>query len=127
MTTPQQPDKTILLVDDNHTVLEVTREILEVLGHQVKVAANGREAMGHYMNHKDDIGLVITDLDMPHMDGRALVAELRADNPRLKIIILTGDSLEVENPDSPIYQANRWLSKPFWIDDLVKALDAIAY
>jgi CheY-like chemotaxis protein len=126
LTTPQQPDKSILLVDDDQAVIEVTQEILEVLGHRVTIAANGRDALGHYINHKDDIDLVITDLDMPHMDGRTLVAALRADNPRLKIIIITGNRLEIENPDSPIYQVNRWLCKPYWLDDLVNALDAVA-
>jgi len=127
LTTLQPPDKAILLVDDDQAVIEVTQEILEFLGHRVTIAANGREAMGHYNNHKDDIDLVITDLDMPHMDGRALVAQLRADNPRLKIIIITGNTLEKENPNSPLYQVNRWLSKPYWIDDLVDALDAVAH
>ena len=131
MTTPQsipnpQPSgKTVLLVDDDHAVIKVMQEILRFLEHQVIVADNGREAMRQYFQHKDEIDLVITDLDMPVMDGRALVSQLRADNPQLKIIIMTGNPIELENLDSPIFQVNLWLSKPFDMDVLMKALDTI--
>lgn len=122
MTGYQQADKTILLVDDNEAIIEFTQEVLEVLGHQVTVAAHGGEAINKYIAHKDEIDLVITDLDMPVINGRDLVAMLHADNPHLKIIVMTGGSLASESPDSPLYQVKLLLSKPFSLDALVQAL-----
>jgi CheY-like chemotaxis protein len=124
---PQPSGKTILLVDDEPTVIKVMQDILEFLEHQVIVAANGHEAMRHYRHHKDEIDLVITDLDMPVMDGRALVSQLRADNPHLKIIITTANPIELESLDSPIFQVTLWLTKPFDMDVLIKALEVIEW
>ena len=125
MTGYEQADKTILLVDDNDAIIEFTQEVLEVLGHQVQIAANGCEAINKYIAHKDEIDLVITDLDMPLLNGRDLIAMLHADNPHLKIIVMTGGSLASESPDSPLSQVKLLLSKPFSIDTLVQALITI--
>ena len=123
----QQPAKGILLVEDDHAVTELTQEILLLLGHHVTVASNGFEAMRAYTHYKNEIDLVITDLDMPVMDGRTLVSQLRADNPHLNIIIITGNVYEAEKPNSPLHQVARWLSKPFRINELEQALDALAF
>jgi PleD family two-component response regulator len=66
-----------LLVDDDPTVIEVTEEILCILGHCVIVASDGNEALHRYNNHQGMVDLVITDLAMPGMDGRALIPEPR--------------------------------------------------
>jgi CheY-like chemotaxis protein len=122
----QLPYKNILLVDDDPIILKITKEVLCVLGHQVWVATDGCEALTHFHDCADTIDLVITDLDMPCMDGRTLVSILRASDPSLGIIVMTGNEKELEKPDSPIHAVTHWLAKPFFMNDLVAALDMVA-
>ena len=121
----QPPYKNILLVDDDPIILKMTKEVLCMLGHQVRVATDGCEALTHFHDCADTIDLVITDLDMPCMDGRTLVSILRASDPSLGIIIITGCEEESGKLDSPIYKVNRWLAKPFSMNDLAAAIDMV--
>jgi CheY-like chemotaxis protein len=120
-----QSGKHILLADDDQALTEVTQEMLVFFGHRVTVAQNGHEALAHYLSHQAEFDLVITDLDMPVMDGHALVLALCAEHPDVKIIIITGNSKEVEKSDSLIYKVDYWLAKPFLMNDLMAAIERV--
>src|SRR6267143_738694 len=81
---------TVLVVDDDGEWVEVMREILEAEGHHVLVARNGRQALEITKETRPD--LVLLDLEMPEMDGRAFLAELHSD-PRIRevtVVVLSG-------------------------------------
>jgi two-component system chemotaxis sensor kinase CheA len=80
----------ILVVDDQFTVRELQRSILEVAGYRVETARTGREAWQRLGEH-DDIELVITDIEMPEMDGLELLAAIRRrpDRSTLPVVVLT--------------------------------------
>jgi signal transduction histidine kinase/DNA-binding response OmpR family regulator len=102
----------ILLVEDDPAVLEVTQAMLEHLGYQVITASNGRQALEVYHQYQNKIALVLTDVTMPELGGIALSQNLRIKYPTVKVIALTGYSLESE-PDDLLNQGIiDWLQKP---------------
>ncbi len=88
--------ETILLIDDERAIIDVTKEILEALGYLVLVAANGREALKIYQENKDEIDLVILDMIMPDMGGGETFDHLREIKPDIKVILSSGYSLNGE-------------------------------
>ncbi|HXB64914.1 MAG TPA: response regulator [Solirubrobacteraceae bacterium] len=80
----------ILVVDDQFTVRELQRSILRAAGYRVEVACDGREALDA-LGAKADFDIVVTDLQMPEMDGLALLGAIRADPDRssLPVIVVT--------------------------------------
>jgi two-component system, chemotaxis family, sensor kinase CheA len=80
----------ILVVEDSFTVRELQRSVLEAAGYDVATAENGRLALEHL--HADpDVGLVVTDLEMPELDGLELTAAIRSDphHASLPVVIVT--------------------------------------
>jgi CheY-like chemotaxis protein len=78
----------ILLVDDNRNGLIVRKALLEEVGCAVSTACSGDEALGLCLAESFD--LVVTDFRMPRMNGKELIERLRADNPNLRVILLSG-------------------------------------
>lgn len=79
---------TILVVDDDPDILDLLEDILTLEGFQTVKAGNGEEALELFA--KTDIGLVVTDLKMPKIDGFQLVESLRVKDPHLPIIVVSG-------------------------------------
>lgn len=80
--------KRILLVDDNRDVLGVISKILSRLGYEVVPASNGIE--GFALHVEDPCEFVLTDLDMPVMDGLSLARRIKAEYPLIPVVIMTG-------------------------------------
>ncbi|WP_158269689.1 ATP-binding protein [Desulfonatronum sp. SC1] len=83
-------DETILVVDDEPGIREVTGEALESLGYTVIAVKNGEEALIDYEKKKEAIRLVILDLGMPGMGGRPCLLELRRIDPEVKVLVSSG-------------------------------------
>jgi len=79
--------ETVLLVDDEERVLDVTREILEKTGYQVLTARSGREAVEVYEKNLPHIALVILDMIMPDMGGEATFRRLKDLHPEVKVLL----------------------------------------
>ena len=79
----------ILVVDDDNAVRLLLRSMLERRGHSVVEAENGAEGLQYYRTAPAD--LVITDIQMPVMDGLQMIKKLRADFPTAKIIAISGE------------------------------------
>lgn len=109
--------QTILVVDDNLSVLNITGEVLQALGYDVVMAREGREALDIFETNKQ-ISCVITDLVMPVMGGVELFNRLKAIDATAKVLFMTGHdtSENVASMDVPV------LSKPIAIADLSAAL-----
>jgi signal transduction histidine kinase/CheY-like chemotaxis protein len=80
----------VLLVEDEEHVMSVASEMLQELGFTVIEAKNGSEALSRFQKNFGDITVVLTDIDMPVMDGYTLFRELKTLKPELPIIIATG-------------------------------------
>ena len=81
----------ILVVDDDAFVAEMLAMILSCNGYQVETAAHGREALAK-MEKLPEISLVISDMNMPEMNGLELIEAIRGRESDVPIIILTGNS-----------------------------------
>ena len=92
VTNGQEPEstETILLVEDEDLVRDVTKRILKRAGYKVLIAVNGKEALNLYAKEKDKISLVILDLIMPEMGGKECLEKLREIDPDAKILITSG-------------------------------------
>jgi two-component system, chemotaxis family, sensor kinase CheA len=84
------PPGTVLVVDDQFSARELQRSILEVAGYRVEVARDGREALRR-IGEMPDLDLVLTDVQMPEMDGFELLEAIRADDARrsLPVVVVT--------------------------------------
>ncbi|MFM9079014.1 MAG: ATP-binding protein, partial [Opitutaceae bacterium] len=82
--------ETILVVDDEDTVREISRTVLTGLNFNVLLAGDGTEALIQVADHAAEIRLVITDYDMPHMNGQMLVPALRRMIPDARIVLASG-------------------------------------
>ena len=114
--------ETVLLVDDERQVRQVTARLLERMGYVCRQAASGEEALSELKAGTDHIRVVVTDLMMPGMDGITLIRRLREIAPQLPIIAVSG---HIANPDSLRYvreQSRYFLNKPYETKALLDAL-----
>jgi len=110
----------ILAVDDSPSLRSLVREALELDGHRVTEACDGRDALARLESSSERLDLVITDLYMPIMDGLTLVKAIR-DSARHRftpVVLLTTESGEEMKQRGREAGATGWLVKPFRIDDL---------
>ena len=90
----------ILLVEDDFSVAEVTRRLLETFGYRVWKAESAHEALEIWHEHASEVDLLLTDILMPgNLTGRELAERLRQENPRLKIVFMSGYSAGVGGSD----------------------------
>ena len=105
--------KTILAVDDSASIRQMVSFTLRGAGYEVVEAVDGQDALDKAKNH--DVNLILTDVNMPRMDGLALVKSLRG-LPRYKtapILMLTTESSDVMKAQGRASGASGWLVKPF--------------
>ncbi|WP_224981659.1 hybrid sensor histidine kinase/response regulator [Geomonas agri] len=81
---------TVLLVDDEETVIGIGSEMLKELGFEVLTALDGREAVEVFKEKRERISAVLLDLTMPHLDGEQTFRELRLIDPEVKVIMSSG-------------------------------------
>jgi CheY-like chemotaxis protein len=112
----------ILLVDDEHSIREVTSKTLERFGYRALLAGNGAEALVLYAQRQKEIALVITDVSMPVMDGAALVQALRSINPSALILVSSGMPTSSTISKAKEAGIQCFLPKPYTADALLIAL-----
>ncbi|MDD2733336.1 MAG: DUF3365 domain-containing protein [Desulfuromonadaceae bacterium] len=83
-------NETILVVDDDQTVLTVTVKLLNMFGYTTLTATDGVEAVAVFEAHRDEIQAVVTDLMMPRMNGREAIELIRRQKPGLPVILASG-------------------------------------
>ncbi len=104
--------ETILLADDEESVREVSRELLESMGYRVRVAANGEEAVSLFEEHQDEIRLAILDVVMPQLGGVGAALRMRACAPGLPVLFQTGYGEEQVREEMENLQNCRVMTKP---------------
>jgi len=113
---------TILLVEDEDGLRSLNARGLRSRGYNVIEAANGVEAMEAIDEQKGGIDLVVSDVVMPEMDGPTLLREMRARNPDLKIIFVSGYAEDAFEKSLPANEQFAFLPKPFTLSQLVAAV-----
>lgn len=118
--------ETILVVDDEAPVREITKELLELYGYRVLLAANGAEGLEKYNAHSTEIDLVLTDMMMPVMDGITLISSLRRRNAKVKTIVASGLADAEKLSDLQLSNAAQaFLSKPITAANLLRTVRSV--
>jgi PAS domain S-box-containing protein len=113
---------TILLVDDEEAVLEVTARMIERLGYTVLEARSGVEAIECFKQNADRISLVILDMIMPNMSGGEVFDELKRINSRAKVLLASGYSMQGQAREIMNRGCIGFIQKPFTMEDLALKL-----
>lgn len=110
--------ETLLVVDDEDVVLDVTCEMLEKLGYTVFRAHSGEEGLAVYASQRSLIDAVVLDLTMPSMDGEECMERLREINSDVRILVATARLVAFHHSDW--FEQGAWdaLQKPFLFEDL---------
>ena len=117
--------ETILLVEDEDLVVEISRKMMTRLGYQTRVAKNGQEAMRISTNPEANFDLVLLDMKLPDMDAREIFFALKKARPETKVIIFSGYAI-----DGPVQEildagADGFIQKPFSFSTLSSQLRAV--
>ncbi len=115
----------ILAVDDSASMRQMVSFALKKAGHEVVEAADGEQALTLAKSKK--VNLVITDVNMPKMDGIALIKELRSlpDYKFTPILMLTTESAQEKKQQGKAAGATGWLVKPFNPDQLIATINKV--
>jgi len=117
--------KKILIVDDEPEIVEVLRRFLERKGYEVLIAMDGEIALQRTKQDLPD--LLILDLNLPKLSGEQVCREIRANEltKKIPIVMLTGKSSDADKVIGRVIGADRYLTKPFEIDSLLKVINGI--
>jgi signal transduction histidine kinase/CheY-like chemotaxis protein len=112
--------ETILLAEDEESVLELVEEVLEEQGYQLLSAKDAMGAITISEAYPGTIDLLLTDVIMPGMNGRELAESLRASRPHLKIMYMSGYTKDIISQNLNVSHGTRLLQKPFTPETLIK-------
>ena len=117
--------ETIMLVDDDESVISFGKDLLENFGYTVIVANDGFEAVEIYRRQQDSIDLIILDLSMPRKSGRESLSDLLAINPNLKVIVSSG--FDKGGPVKQLLEmgAKAFVPKPYGMEKMLGAVRKI--
>ncbi|MEZ4600082.1 MAG: PAS domain S-box protein [Syntrophotaleaceae bacterium] len=104
---------TVLLVEDNDVVRELTHLVLQGGGYSVLQAQNAEEAVNIFEQRPDEIDVLLTDIVMPGRSGVSLAAELRRLKPDLKVLLVSGYPKDAFEDQSILDSGAHFLQKPF--------------
>ncbi|MCL5317938.1 MAG: PAS domain S-box protein [Thaumarchaeota archaeon] len=114
----------ILIVEDEPSVLKITRMTLESQGYRTITATDGTKAIDAYSQNKDVVNAVLLDMMMPVMDGDATIKALRKINPRVKIIAVSGFAKK-DRYEKSIEDAQAFIMKPYTANELLKTINQV--
>ncbi|MEW6291299.1 MAG: ATP-binding protein [Thermodesulfobacteriota bacterium] len=117
---------TVLLVDDDAIIIGVGVDVLEHLGYQVMTAGSGEEAISLYEKNKDRIDIVLLDMIMPGMGGGEIFDRLKEINPDVRVLLLSGYSIDGLATKILNRGCKGFLQKTFKIADLSKKISEIS-
>ena len=118
---PHGRGETVLVVDDEGAILDITRETLQSFGYHAVLASGGEEALALYACGGIDVALI--DLMMPGFNGPQAIEAMRALNATAKIIAVSGYSIEESQAAAP--RANAFLTKPYTVEELLRTLRTV--
>jgi len=122
--TDEQPSIRLLIVDDEEDLTTFLAHRLRNRGLEVSMALSGSEAVAAAHEHTFDVAIV--DLKMPDLDGITVMEELKAQQPFVEILMLTGHGSHDSAWEAGRLQAFRYLLKPFDFDELYELILAAA-
>ncbi|MFB2772094.1 ATP-binding protein [Pelatocladus sp. BLCC-F211] len=115
----------ILVVDDEALVRDVAKTSLEEFNYRVLIASDGVEAFSLYVEHKDEISVVLMDIQMPSIDGLNTIRVLQRMNPKVKIIAISGLKSNQKLLETAGIHVQAFLPKPYTIKELLETIKGV--
>lgn len=129
---PQEDEKsisrgtgTVLLVDDEAMIREVSGEMIRMLGYDVLIASSGRQALEMYREHGDGIGMVILDMIMPGMGGADTYRELKKLDSGVVVLLSSGYGLDSDMEQLLNEGCRGFIQKPFTLEVLSREIASV--
>jgi DNA-binding NtrC family response regulator len=117
--------ETVLIVEDEASILRLAKRILDRLGYTVLEATTPGQAMDLAQEHAGHIHLLITDVIMPEMNGRDLANQLHSLYPDLKVLFMSGYTADVIAHRGVLDEGINFIQKPFSLKDLAVKIRAV--
>ena len=115
-------DKTILLIDDEEMVINISEMMLKELGYKVLKAHNGHEGLQLFKTNKSKIDRIISDLEMPKMNGKEVLDKLREIEPQIKVMLSSGALTDTDEQNVVNEGFNGFLKKPYSMTTLFEKM-----
>jgi CheY-like chemotaxis protein len=115
---------TVLIIEDEHDVRELTKDVLQRLGYSVVATSDGREGIKTYREGKEGIDVVVLDMIMPLMNGTEVFQILKTIDPAVRVVLVSGYSSEGFSGISRLIMsgAKCFVQKPFTQNTLARAI-----
>jgi len=114
----------ILIVDDSSTMRESLDMVLSSAGYDVDAAINGVDGLKKFGENRD-YNLIITDVNMPEMNGLDMLANIRKISKDVHVIVLTTETEKDKIETAKNLRASGWIIKPFKPNDLIAAVSKL--
>jgi hypothetical protein len=112
----------ILVIEDEEAIRELTKTTLETYGYRVVTAHDGEQGISRFKEYSREIRLLVTDTDMPYVDGMGAVRAIKAMRPDIPVIIASGSKYDTEMIQRIKEEQFIDLGKPFSADQLLIAV-----
>lgn len=112
--------ETVMIVDDEESILKLGNSILSRFGYQTELAASGEEALEIYSSMQDRIDLILLDLNMPGMGGQKCLEQLIQFNPEIKVIVASGYPPDGELKDKLDSINGGYIAKPYRLNSMIE-------
>jgi len=126
---PTGHGETVLVVDDEENIRDTVRGILMQFGYTVILAEDGIDGVSRFALAQNEIKLVITDLDMPNMNGLTMIRVLRQISPGVKVIVssgvMSGKKMGSRSGEISALGVSATLDKPFAADELLRVVQSV--
>ena len=116
---------TVLLIDDEEMVINISEMMLKNLGYKVLKAHSGSEGVQLFEENQSKIDLIISDLEMPMMNGEEVMDKLRAIDPQIKVMLSSGALTDTDEQYVMNKGFNGFLKKPYNLDTLCEKMAEI--
>jgi CheY-like chemotaxis protein len=122
---PRGNGEVVLVVDDEEPIRDVARRTLERYGYRVEVASNGAEAVSRFAQLRGTIAVVLTDMNMPVMDGPSTILALKTIDPHVRIIGSSGLDANGHVAKAVGAGVKHFVPKPYTAEVILRTLQAV--
>jgi CheY-like chemotaxis protein/two-component sensor histidine kinase len=116
---------TVLIVEDEDGVRELTRQILSRAGYEVLLAAEPGEALALFNEHADEITLLLTDVVLQHMSGRELAQRIEGKSAKVRVLFMSGYTDDAVLHNGVLSAGAQFLQKPFTTETLLRKVQEV--
>jgi two-component system, cell cycle sensor histidine kinase and response regulator CckA len=121
-----QAQRTVLVVEDERTMLRLLERFLSRQGYQVLLAADGEQAIDGYCRHKTEIDVVLLDVGLPKVSGVDVLRKMKKENPDVRVVVASG-YLDLQMK-TEMYRAGvrAFVDKPYLLPEMLEKLRSVA-